>query len=459
MPISEDEYDHQTRHHQTNPQNPSGMSKAELRRSNKPIMEKRRRARINHCLNELKTLILDAMKKDPARHSKLEKADILEMTVKHLQSIQRQQMAASVATDPTVVHKFKSGFHECAGEVTRFIGTMDGIENGVKQRLVAHLSNCVNGLSQISSPFGQFSASNNSGLGTFHSTNNSIPQVSVLPQVSFSSAGDVNNNSGENAARIQMPGGIQLIPSRLPTGELALLVPNSSNMPFFPTQSSFVTQSKPIVDSSTQYEQHITKNHVSAFTTVTRTKSPQHTLHRSPIPSPASTTHSEDVSETYKHDTPSPPIQGGATSTPFTHITFKRTEDYGQVTSSTSVSPELRNDEMKISYHPIPIYQHAEKVPRSYASGSGPWSLESSRKRTFNETESDGLLTIANEPLTKLKKSSSSEIVSSSQSYSSSVNRSTTDSENSSFETSTSANTSGNSGSTSGSNDSMWRPW
>jgi hypothetical protein len=35
-----------------------------LVQSNKPIMEKRRRARINHCLNELKALILDAMKKD-----------------------------------------------------------------------------------------------------------------------------------------------------------------------------------------------------------------------------------------------------------------------------------------------------------------------------------------------------------------------------------------------------------
>ncbi|MPC33203.1 Protein deadpan [Portunus trituberculatus] len=50
------------------------LSKAELRKSNKPIMEKRRRARINTCLNELKTLILDAMRKDsqfsqPARVS------------------------------------------------------------------------------------------------------------------------------------------------------------------------------------------------------------------------------------------------------------------------------------------------------------------------------------------------------------------------------------------------------
>lgn len=68
--------------------NVTGMSKAELRKvglklelhsirtrllngyiffllqTNKPIMEKKRRARINHCLNELKTLILEAMKKD-----------------------------------------------------------------------------------------------------------------------------------------------------------------------------------------------------------------------------------------------------------------------------------------------------------------------------------------------------------------------------------------------------------
>lgn len=88
--------------------------------SSKPIMEKRRRARINESLGQLKTLILDALKKDvsggggtgrgargrPAgpcrceprmcpqssRHSKLEKADILEMTVKHLRSLQRAQM-------------------------------------------------------------------------------------------------------------------------------------------------------------------------------------------------------------------------------------------------------------------------------------------------------------------------------------------------------------------------------
>lgn len=60
--------------------------KALDRKSNKPIMEKKRRARINNCLNQLKTLILES-DHERSRHSKLEKADILEMTVRYLQTL------------------------------------------------------------------------------------------------------------------------------------------------------------------------------------------------------------------------------------------------------------------------------------------------------------------------------------------------------------------------------------
>uniref|UniRef100_A0A8C9JLX5 Hes family bHLH transcription factor 1 n=1 Tax=Panthera tigris altaica TaxID=74533 RepID=A0A8C9JLX5_PANTA len=76
----------------TTPDKPKTAS--EHRKSSKPIMEKRRRARINESLSQLKTLILDALKKNESgsRHSKLEKADILEMTVKHLRNLQRAQM-------------------------------------------------------------------------------------------------------------------------------------------------------------------------------------------------------------------------------------------------------------------------------------------------------------------------------------------------------------------------------
>ncbi|CAG2115998.1 unnamed protein product [Medioppia subpectinata] len=119
---------------------------SEHRRATKPIMEKKRRARINNSLNELKVLILDALNKDPSRHSKLEKADILEMTVRHLQSVQRQQMASAISTDPSVLNKYRAGFNECATEVGRYIGRVDGVDNPLRQRILNHLNACVTSL-------------------------------------------------------------------------------------------------------------------------------------------------------------------------------------------------------------------------------------------------------------------------------------------------------------------------
>lgn len=51
------------------------------------MLEKRRRARINDSLSHLKSLILPLVGKDNARYSKLEKADILEMTVRFLREL------------------------------------------------------------------------------------------------------------------------------------------------------------------------------------------------------------------------------------------------------------------------------------------------------------------------------------------------------------------------------------
>ena len=52
----------------------------------KPLMEKRRRDRINKSLTELKTILIDVLKRDQNSCSKLEKADILEMTVNYLRT-------------------------------------------------------------------------------------------------------------------------------------------------------------------------------------------------------------------------------------------------------------------------------------------------------------------------------------------------------------------------------------
>ncbi|CAH1239955.1 HES1 [Branchiostoma lanceolatum] len=113
----------------------------ERRKSSKPIMEKRRRARINDSLNQLKTLILDALKKDSSRHNKLEKADILEMAVRYFRDLQRQQLAVSSSTDPGTHARYRAGFNHCTAEVSRFT---EGMETPVRQRLLSHLA----GLSQ-----------------------------------------------------------------------------------------------------------------------------------------------------------------------------------------------------------------------------------------------------------------------------------------------------------------------
>lgn len=123
-----------------------------LKRSNKPLMERRRRERINRCLDDLKSLILQAADKDAAQYNKLEKADILEMTVKHLRILQRQRTASAAIADSSIQDKFRAGFTECASEVGRYLGAMDNLSPEVKSRLQCHLGNCV---SRVSSPSGQ----------------------------------------------------------------------------------------------------------------------------------------------------------------------------------------------------------------------------------------------------------------------------------------------------------------
>uniref|UniRef100_A0A1B6CL34 BHLH domain-containing protein n=1 Tax=Clastoptera arizonana TaxID=38151 RepID=A0A1B6CL34_9HEMI len=199
----------------------------ENRRSNKPIMEKRRRARINNCLNELKSLILDAMKKDPARHSKLEKADILEMTVKHLETMQRQQVAMSAATDPQVLNKFRAGFSECAGEVGRF----PGLEPPVRRRLLQHLANC------LSSQTGESTEPTASSAGV---------QVHILPSVEpqVSTTNGIFLSTGTSA-------GLQLVPTRLPNGDIALVLPSSGGQIFRQISSPSSSPSPSLSSTST----------------------------------------------------------------------------------------------------------------------------------------------------------------------------------------------------------------
>ncbi|KPM08413.1 Transcription factor HES-1 (Hairy and enhancer of split 1)-like protein 1 [Sarcoptes scabiei] len=80
------------------------------------MIEKRRRDRINRCLNLLKELIIDS-KRYPISNvsfsynkSRFEKADILEITVKYLESLALEERRI-----------YHQGFDDCRKQAIRFI--------------------------------------------------------------------------------------------------------------------------------------------------------------------------------------------------------------------------------------------------------------------------------------------------------------------------------------------------
>ncbi|XP_022237504.1 transcription factor HES-4-A-like isoform X1 [Limulus polyphemus] len=226
----------------TMPSEKSPMKTIDNRRSTKPIMERKRRERINNSLGELKNLVLDSLKKDNSRHSKLEKADILEMTVKHLQNMQLKQLEIRATSS---LANFRAGFNECAREVSRFLGTVDGVDPSLQHHLLNHLTDRVSGLNETCS------SSNSYNLSSTNSTTSATMSS--------------NNNSNF------VMSDIRLVPTCLPTGEIAFLLPGDS----------------------LNYQSHQTLLHKYSPTAISVTSSPVTVLGSSGILSPAASDRSE----------------------------------------------------------------------------------------------------------------------------------------------------------------------
>uniref|UniRef100_A0A8C7E2Z8 Hes family bHLH transcription factor 2 n=1 Tax=Naja naja TaxID=35670 RepID=A0A8C7E2Z8_NAJNA len=107
---------------------------SELRKNLKPLMEKRRRARINCSLGQLKTLILPLVGKDNSCYSKLEKADILEMTVQFL-----KELPTSCGTLPGSVDGYCEGYHTCLSHFATLIPKYNLLSPEACNQLLARL--------------------------------------------------------------------------------------------------------------------------------------------------------------------------------------------------------------------------------------------------------------------------------------------------------------------------------
>jgi hairy-and-enhancer-of-split protein len=113
----------------------------QYRKVMKPLLERKRRARINKCLDDLKDLMVHALQSEGESITKLEKADVLELTVRHLQKLKRQQQ---LQVNPGLdIDRYQAGFSACANEVSRFMATVPGVNVNFGTGLMSHLGNQV----------------------------------------------------------------------------------------------------------------------------------------------------------------------------------------------------------------------------------------------------------------------------------------------------------------------------
>nr|AGS55446.1 hairy enhancer of split 12 [Platynereis dumerilii] len=67
------------------------------RKFKKHMVEKRRRNRINYALDQLKKIVLNGLQKDPSQYDKMEKADILDLTVSYLFKVKTNNPITALA--------------------------------------------------------------------------------------------------------------------------------------------------------------------------------------------------------------------------------------------------------------------------------------------------------------------------------------------------------------------------
>uniref|UniRef100_A0A4W5KG81 Hes-related family bHLH transcription factor with YRPW motif 2 n=1 Tax=Hucho hucho TaxID=62062 RepID=A0A4W5KG81_9TELE len=122
---------------------PTTTTQVMARKKRRGIIEKRRRDRINNSLSELRRLVPTAFEKQGS--AKLEKAEILQMTVDHLKMLQTTGGKGYFDAHSLAMDFMSVGFRECLTEVARYLSSVEGLDSidPLRVRLVSHLSTCV----------------------------------------------------------------------------------------------------------------------------------------------------------------------------------------------------------------------------------------------------------------------------------------------------------------------------
>ncbi|XP_009909609.2 transcription factor HES-5 [Dryobates pubescens] len=112
------------------------LTPKEKNKLRKPVVEKMRRDRINSSIEQLKLLL----EKEFQRHqpnSKLEKADILEMTVSYLKQQSQLQIKTAASFHKSSQFDFREGYSRCLQEAFHFL-SLHKVRTETQTKLLSH---------------------------------------------------------------------------------------------------------------------------------------------------------------------------------------------------------------------------------------------------------------------------------------------------------------------------------
>ncbi|XP_033883223.3 class E basic helix-loop-helix protein 41-like [Acipenser ruthenus] len=167
------------------------------------LIEKKRRDRINECIAQLKDLLPEHLKLTTLGH--LEKAVVLELTLKHLKSLtavseqQHQKiialqngdrsMKSSIQTD---LDAFHSGFQTCAKEVLQYLNRFENWTP--REQRCAQLINHLHKVSAQFLPSAQLLSQQISAPVHDHNSQKLETQTNCVPVIQRTHNGELNEN-------------------------------------------------------------------------------------------------------------------------------------------------------------------------------------------------------------------------------------------------------------------------
>lgn len=173
----------------------------QYRKVMKPMLERKRRARINRCLDELKDLMVTALQAEGENVAKLEKADILELTVRHLHTL-RAARRLTLTPESSYADRFREGFTQCAQEVSTFLSTpvAASVHPAAGAQLMRHLGGCLRRLEGPASQANQSQGTTKNIGSTSVPVAVNVPQVYTPPQSPMSVASSSGDSESSSAA-------------------------------------------------------------------------------------------------------------------------------------------------------------------------------------------------------------------------------------------------------------------